>query len=189
MRWSRHTIAARVRCQVAFSPTDAPKPESNPIVAEAGLKGSGRLLLDRGLLSSRAGIALSTPNPQLPALVIGEVAEWSIAAVLKTAGPQGPGGSNPSLSASFGRPVTAEVGGQRRTKRTLRANRGSPGTVRPTFGLSEGFAQRRRNSVITYRISATDLCDSAPLRETSETVRGSRSTSIPAGGEEVEQVQ
>jgi hypothetical protein len=30
----------------------------------------------------------------------GEVAEWSIAAVLKTAGPQGPGGSNPSLSAS-----------------------------------------------------------------------------------------
>ena len=31
----------------------------------------------------------------------GEVAEWSIAAVLKTAGPQGPGGSNPSLSASF----------------------------------------------------------------------------------------
>jgi hypothetical protein len=29
----------------------------------------------------------------------GEVAEWSIAAVLKTAGPQGPGGSNPSLSA------------------------------------------------------------------------------------------
>ena len=27
------------------------------------------------------------------------MAEWSIAAVLKTAGPQGPGGSNPSLSA------------------------------------------------------------------------------------------
>ncbi len=32
---------------------------------------------------------------------VGEVAEWSIAAVLKTAGPQGPGGSNPSLSANF----------------------------------------------------------------------------------------
>jgi hypothetical protein len=31
----------------------------------------------------------------------GEVAEWSIAAVLKTAGPKGPGGSNPSLSASL----------------------------------------------------------------------------------------
>ena len=30
---------------------------------------------------------------------IGEVAEWSIATVLKTVGPKGPGGSNPSLSA------------------------------------------------------------------------------------------
>ena len=30
----------------------------------------------------------------------GGVAEWSIAAVLKTAEPQGSGGSNPSLSAS-----------------------------------------------------------------------------------------
>ena len=30
----------------------------------------------------------------------GEVADWSIAAVLKTAEPQGSGGSNPSLSAS-----------------------------------------------------------------------------------------
>ena len=30
----------------------------------------------------------------------GEVAEWSIAAVLKTVDPQGSGGSNPSLSAS-----------------------------------------------------------------------------------------
>ncbi len=29
----------------------------------------------------------------------GEVAEWSIAMVLKTIGPKGPGGSNPSLSA------------------------------------------------------------------------------------------
>ena len=29
----------------------------------------------------------------------GEVAEWSIAAVLKTVDPQGSGGSNPSLSA------------------------------------------------------------------------------------------
>ena len=31
----------------------------------------------------------------------GEVAEWSIAMVLKTIGPKGPGGSNPSLSAIF----------------------------------------------------------------------------------------
>jgi hypothetical protein len=31
----------------------------------------------------------------------GEVAEWSIAADLKSAEPQGSGGSNPSLSASF----------------------------------------------------------------------------------------
>ncbi len=30
----------------------------------------------------------------------GEMAEWSIAAVLKTAVPQGTGGSNPSLSAT-----------------------------------------------------------------------------------------
>ena len=30
----------------------------------------------------------------------GEVAEWSIAAVLKTVDPQGSGGSNPSLSAT-----------------------------------------------------------------------------------------
>ncbi len=31
----------------------------------------------------------------------GEVAEWSIAAVLKTVDPKGSGGSNPSLSASI----------------------------------------------------------------------------------------
>ena len=31
----------------------------------------------------------------------GEVAEWSIAAVLKTVDPQGSGGSNPSLSAKL----------------------------------------------------------------------------------------
>ncbi len=31
--------------------------------------------------------------------LLGEVAEWSIAAVLKTVDPQGSGGSNPSLSA------------------------------------------------------------------------------------------
>ena len=30
----------------------------------------------------------------------GELAEWSIAAVLKTVDPQGSGGSNPSFSAS-----------------------------------------------------------------------------------------
>jgi hypothetical protein len=29
------------------------------------------------------------------------VAEWSIATVLKTVGPKGPGGSNPSLSATL----------------------------------------------------------------------------------------
>ena len=32
--------------------------------------------------------------------LLGEVAEWSIAAVLKTVDPQGSGGSNPSLSAN-----------------------------------------------------------------------------------------
>jgi hypothetical protein len=34
-----------------------------------------------------------------PSASAGEVAEWSIATVLKTVGPKGPGGSNPSLSA------------------------------------------------------------------------------------------
>ncbi len=34
-------------------------------------------------------------------ITTGEMAEWSIAAVLKTAVPQGTGGSNPSLSAKF----------------------------------------------------------------------------------------
>ena len=33
-------------------------------------------------------------------LLLGEVAEWSIAAVLKTVDPKGSGGSNPSLSAN-----------------------------------------------------------------------------------------
>ena len=33
--------------------------------------------------------------------IIGEVAEWSNAAVLKTVVPQGTGGSNPSFSADF----------------------------------------------------------------------------------------
>ena len=37
----------------------------------------------------------------LPLRLTGEMAEWSIAAVLKTAVPQGTGGSNPSLSASL----------------------------------------------------------------------------------------
>ena len=32
--------------------------------------------------------------------LLGEVAEWSIAAVLKTVDPKGSGGSNPSLSAN-----------------------------------------------------------------------------------------
>jgi hypothetical protein len=35
----------------------------------------------------------------------GEVAEWSIAADLKSAEPQGSGGSNPSLSARLNRSV------------------------------------------------------------------------------------
>ena len=34
-------------------------------------------------------------------IVFGEMAEWSIAAVLKTVDPQGSGGSNPSLSAKL----------------------------------------------------------------------------------------
>ena len=34
-------------------------------------------------------------------IVFGEMAEWSIAAVLKTVDPQGSGGSNPSLSANL----------------------------------------------------------------------------------------
>ena len=55
------------------------------------------------------GIDHSSINPSLPFLRIatsipifssGQVAEWSIAAVLKTAGPQGPVGSNPTLSAN-----------------------------------------------------------------------------------------
>ena len=33
----------------------------------------------------------------------GDMAEWSIAAVLKTVKPKGFGGSNPSVSAGFGR--------------------------------------------------------------------------------------
>ena len=37
----------------------------------------------------------------IPIAYLGEVAEWSIAAVLKTVDPQGSGGSNPSLSANF----------------------------------------------------------------------------------------
>ena len=47
----------------------------------------------RGLRGSRL-ISVCSPPP-------GEVAEWSKAAVLKTVGPKGPGGSNPSLSAKL----------------------------------------------------------------------------------------
>ena len=50
----------------------------------------------------------------------GEVAEWSIAAVLKTAGPQGPGGSNPSLSASLSRLGDAASDGALRHRRLKR---------------------------------------------------------------------
>ena len=48
------------------------------------------------------------PAKAVPAgqrLLCGEVAEWSNAAVLKTVGLHGPGGSNPSLSA-IGAPYT-----------------------------------------------------------------------------------
>ena len=34
-------------------------------------------------------------------IIFGEMAEWTIAPVLKTGGPKGPGGSNPSLSAEY----------------------------------------------------------------------------------------
>ncbi len=43
-------------------------------------------------------------------LAQGEVAEWSIAAVLKTVVLRGTGGSNPSLSAETGRPRRTVTG-------------------------------------------------------------------------------
>ncbi len=42
-------------------------------------------------------------------LTTGEMAEWSNAVVLKTIVPKGTGGSNPSLSATFKRPVSTQV--------------------------------------------------------------------------------
>ena len=50
-------------------------------------------------LSSDQGVAAPVSQPRRDTRT-GEVAEWSIATVLKTVGPKGPGGSNPSLSAS-----------------------------------------------------------------------------------------
>ncbi len=49
----------------------------------------------------------------------GEVAEWSIAADLKSAEPQGSGGSNPSLSASFEEDKRARGREDQRGMRTL----------------------------------------------------------------------
>jgi hypothetical protein len=40
------------------------------------------------------------------------VAEWSIAADLKSAEPQGSGGSNPSLSANFQRIIAIKAAGR-----------------------------------------------------------------------------
>lgn len=51
--------------------------------------------------SLRAGHWKISANAASPIPSHGRVAEWSIAAVLKTAEPQGSGGSNPSPSASF----------------------------------------------------------------------------------------
>ena len=46
---------------------------------------------------------LPVKSSSVRAFTEGEVAEWPIAAVLKTAVPQGTGGSNPSLSATNAR--------------------------------------------------------------------------------------
>ena len=64
--------------------------------------------------------------------VNGEVAEWSIAAVLKTAGPKGPGGSNPSLSANL-----------------LGANVGTDARILRNYALA---AARRKRSFIAAAI-------------------------------------
>jgi hypothetical protein len=45
--------------------------------------------------------ALIRGGEEWGAIFFGEVAEWSIAPVLKTGGPQGPVGSNPTLSAKI----------------------------------------------------------------------------------------
>ena len=59
----------------------------NERLAEDGEKNRGKYLVEPKNCSTFA---------------LGEVAEWSIAAVLKTVEPQGSGGSNPSLSARTG---------------------------------------------------------------------------------------
>jgi hypothetical protein len=64
---------------------------------EGGLR--RRRLDDRALLQSM--VAIKTLNGKSKLLKnIGGMAEWSMAAVLKTVDPQGSGGSNPSSSAS-----------------------------------------------------------------------------------------
>ena len=64
----------------------------------------GRFLIAREIRRKPKGNAPNPlegrPQPPLN-LAYGEVAEWSIAADLKSAEPQGSGGSNPSLSAPF----------------------------------------------------------------------------------------
>ncbi len=57
-------------------------------------------LLARGRIISISAVDLPDGRDNLPQPV-GGVAEWSIAAVLKTAEPQGSGGSNPSPTATF----------------------------------------------------------------------------------------
>ncbi len=74
-------------------------------VEMAGLQKTGcegglrrRRLDDRALLQSM--VAIKTLNGKSKLLKnIGGMAEWSMAAVLKTVDPQGSGGSNPSSSA------------------------------------------------------------------------------------------
>ena len=46
-------------------------------------------------------VRLPTRESRVTTLGEGEMAEWSIASVLKTEGPKGPVGSNPTLSAIF----------------------------------------------------------------------------------------
>ena len=49
--------------------------------------------------------------------MLGEVAEWSIAAVLKTVELRGSGGSNPSLSAEWGSRLIGLIGAHCKVRR------------------------------------------------------------------------
>ena len=80
----------------------------------------------------------------------GGVAEWSIAAVLKTAGPQGPVGSNPTPSARI-RTADHLVSGGMRTQFDCPA--------RSAFPLAKPFrrlAHRANNPTPSARIRAAD---------------------------------